>query len=369
MNKKYEIIYADLSKSIREKIYKVGDFLPTEKQLCAKYKASRPTVAKALEMLRDENVIERTAGYGTIVLESPLTKSLKIGLFIPRLGRTEIFQPIVDAMIEACEDQYIDLILPPQLPRSRSFEESSQYICDQFINAKLDGIIFTPLEHIDNDEPFNSSILEKIKNAQIPVVLLDRDVVAWPKQMPYDLIGMNNIEAGFVVADHLIKQGCRKITFLMKPRPAKTVQLRIMGCHEALLNAGLKAENLQIVQVDANEELTANIITKNNPDGIICANDATAAQASRILIEAGISVPETIKIAGFDDVKYAALLNTPLTTYRQPCDDIGQAVIQAMLYRLKNPNAAPRRMTLQGKLVIRQTTIKSPEILAEDKNQ
>jgi len=76
----------------------------------------------------------------------------------------------------------------------------------------------------------------------------------------------------------------------------------------------------------------------------------------RQLLDAGISIPEQLKVAGFDDVKYASLLSVPLTTYHQPCADIGRTAADAMFLRLEHFAAAPRRTFLQGHLIARRST-------------
>ena len=358
MTKKYRVIYDELAEAIHAGDFAPGDLLPTERELCKKYNASRPTVAKALDLLKEMGAIERTAGFGTTVLSSDLTNRKRIGLLIPRLGRTEIFEPIVNAMADASEQHLLELVPPPHLPQSHSFEESTEYMCSKLIQDKIDGVIFTPVEHIDNSEQFNQSILNRLEKAGIPVVLLDRDIVSWPLQTPHDLVSINNIEAGYVVAQHLLQQGCRRFLFLTRPRPAMTVQLRMMGCREALIFAGLGSEALQSLEIDAKTELTAKHLLQHNADGLICANDATAAYTLRLLVDAHVDIPGSMCVAGFDDVKYASLLTVPLTTYHQPCGDIGKAAIDAVRFRLDHPDAAPRRTTLQGRLIVRASTLR-----------
>jgi DNA-binding LacI/PurR family transcriptional regulator len=356
MASKHHIIYDEIAEAIHRGAYKPGNLLPTELELCKTFKVSRPTVAKALDRLRAEGAIDRVAGFGTTVLASELTKRKKIGLLIPRLGRTEIFEPIANAMTETCEQHFLELTPPPNFPMAKSLEESTKSICSRFIKAQLDGVIFTPIEHVERGEQFNQSILDRLDKAGIPVVLLDRDVIGWPQQTPNDLVGIDNIQAGFVVAQHLLQQGCSRLLFLTRPKPAMTVQLRIMGCREALLNAGLSPDALQAMEIDATTELKAKHILQHNADGLICANDATAAIAMRLLVDAGISIPQQMCVAGFDDVKYAPLLTVPLTTYQQPCKDIGNAAIDAIMHRIEHPKAAPHRILLQGKLIIRAST-------------
>ncbi len=357
MKKKYQIIYDALKQEIADGLFGEGEFLPTEQELAARFKTSRPTVAKALEKLRIQKAIERRSGFGTIVLESELTRGKKIGLLVPRFGQTEIFEPICSAIEEEGRKRHWQIIPPTGLGTSRNATETAELLSLKFIREKADGVFFIPVEHIADGEQFNLSIIERLKAAGIQVILLDRDIVAWPSQTACDLIGIDNIQAGFVVTKHLLDQGCRKIVFATWPAPATTVQLRIMGCHEALLKAGVGAKALVVQEISQEENVSCvAAIMQHHPSGLICANDATAAVLMRQLLDAGISIPTKLRVAGFDDVKYASLLSVPLTTYHQPCEDIGRAAVSAMFLRLQCPDVAPHRITLQGSLVLRQST-------------
>jgi DNA-binding LacI/PurR family transcriptional regulator len=357
VKKIYQTIYDSLRQEIADGLYGEGEFLPTELELAARFETSRPTVAKALEILRRQGAIERRAGFGTVVLESELTRGKKIGLLIPRLGQTEIFEPICAAIEEEGRRHHWQVIRPTGTGTSRNAADTAELLCLKFIREKTAGVFFAPVEHVHDSEVFNQSILTRLKAAGIQVVLLDRDVVDWPDQTSYDLIGIDNIQAGFVIARHLLDQGCERFVFATRPEPAMTVQLRIMGCREALLQSGASTEALTVQEVPEDETAPcAEAIMQHLPDGLICANDATAAVLMRQLLDAEVLIPEQLKVAGFDDVKYASLLSVPLTTYHQPCEHIGRAAAAAMHLRLEEPDAAPHRTTLQGELIARGST-------------
>jgi DNA-binding LacI/PurR family transcriptional regulator len=97
-------------------------------------------------------------------------------------------------------------------------------------------------------------------------------------------------------------------------------------------------------------------MTRLKPEGIVCANDFTAAQLMRTLEGLSIRVPDDIRIGGFDDVKYANLLPVPLTTIHQPCADLGAAAVRAMIERVHNPQLPPRDILLDFHLVVRAST-------------
>jgi DNA-binding LacI/PurR family transcriptional regulator len=70
----------------------------------------------------------------------------------------------------------------------------------------------------------------------------------------------------------------------------------------------------------------------------------------------GLRVPSQIKVTGMDDIKYATILQTPLTTIHQPCLDLGAAALGAMLDRASHPQMPARDLTVNFHLVVREST-------------
>ena len=352
----YKQIYDQLLKQIQRGDYRTGELLPTDLQLTAEFGVSRPTVARAFSMLVDDGYIERKAGYGTFIKKVPRSFHWNVGLIIPSLGKTEIFEPIC-AKIAECFDRADIKFHWTSSPDAVNSKQAALQICQSCIEQKLDGVFFTPVEHADHADEMNIRILEMLTEAGIQTVLLDRDVLPWPQQTPYDLIGIDNIQAGFVTARHLIENGCKTFLFVTESIPATTVKLRMMGCREALLQSELPLANFQTLETVMDDPgAVADVILQKETDALICANDVTAAALMRSLIDKGASIPDQLQVAAFDDVRYASLLSVPLTTYRQPCTEIGMTAAATMLERLKNPSGSPRRITLKGELIVRQST-------------
>ena len=91
------------------------------------------------------------------------------------------------------------------------------------------------------------------------------------------------------------------------------------------------------------------------PDGIVCANDSTAAKLMQSLEGLSYQIPDSVRIAGIDDVRYASLLPVPLTTMRQPCVEMGEMAIHLMLSRIAKPDLPARDLLLDCKLVVRES--------------
>ena len=362
--------YIEIFKQLKHEIvrgqYALDTLLPSEKELAKQFSVSCPTVAKAMNLLKEEGWIRRQAGSGTYVDRVPEKTRWNVGLLIPRLGETEIFEPICRKIAEFSAQEDIQLHWTSGPSHVQNKRELAIQLCRTCIDQGLHGVFFTPVEHVEAGESLNMRILADLTSAGIQTVLLDRDIVAWPGQTSCDLVGIDNIEAGFVVARHLIEQGCRTIGFSTRPQPAMTVQLRIMGCREAMLQAGLDPAELIVHELDMTEpRQAAKTVLRDNPDGLVCANDATAAILLRALVDDGVSVPENLLVAGFDDVRYASLLTVPLTTYRQPCADIGLTAVQTMKDRLLHPERAAHRIFLKGELIVRSSSRRSAHMTME----
>ena len=69
----------------------------------------------------------------------------------------------------------------------------------------------------------------------------------------------------------------------------------------------------------------------------------------------GISVPEDVRIAGFDDGDIARLMNPPLTTIRQPVKTLARISVASLMQRIRTPGLAPRTILLDTDLVVRST--------------
>ena len=66
---KYQKIYSELKIQIQQGLYKSGDLLPSENELCSKYSITRTTSRKALDELFKEGFIEKKQGLGSVVIE------------------------------------------------------------------------------------------------------------------------------------------------------------------------------------------------------------------------------------------------------------------------------------------------------------
>ena len=352
---KHERVRQSLAEGIASGRYEPGQRLPSESELVKTFGASRPTVNRALRELQLAGIIERRAGSGSYVRVDPAARGYTFGLLIPELGRTEIFEPICRGMAQAQHNGPHVLLWGSSLGDSADVEHQASQACRQLVGKKVSGVFFAPLELTPQKDAINHKIATVFDKAEIPLVLLDRDLVPYPARSRYDLVGIDNRRAGYTITAHLLRCGCRRVMFVGRPGSAPTVDARIAGYREAL---GEASGNLRssVCRIDPQDkEQVKSALAKSRPDGIVCANDFTAAHLMKTLTELGVNVPGKVRLAGIDDVKYASLLSVPLTTLHQPCADMGAIAVSTMLERLRNPKLPARDILLDFRLVIRES--------------
>jgi len=349
---KHRQVFEHVLADIESGRLKDGDRLPSEAELVKQFASSRPTVARALRDLQNLGLVERRVGSGTYIRKArkPI-ESCSFGLLIPGLGSTEIFEPICGQLARLAQRHHHTLLWGDFGGKRGDADPGLiEQVCDSYIRQMVAGVFFAPLELTEDKDRVNLSVIAAMEAAGIPIVLL-----AFPQRSRFDLVGIDNRLAGFLIANHLIKLGCRRIDFLSRPDSAPTVMLRIAGYREALLNSGISPDPQWIHSGDPADEKFVQRIVGDGATAIICANDLTAANLMRTLDALGCPVPQKIRVAGFDDVRYAELLRPSLTTIHQPCVDIGTIAMQVMLERIENPTFPPRDILVQPTLIVRQS--------------
>jgi GntR family transcriptional regulator of arabinose operon len=355
---KHQEIYQTLKEAIVSGQYKSGQRLPSEAELGKKFSASRMTVNRALRELQLGGIIDRRAGSGSYVRQEIASNGYTFGLLIPELGQTEIFEPMCRGMAKAQEiDGHHALLWGRSFPDAEHKASQTAELCKQLVAQKVSGVFFAPLELTPGKDAVNQRIADTLRAAGIPVVLLDRDIVAYPARSGYDLVGIDNRRAGYVITSHLLEAGCNKIAFVARPGSAPTVDARIAGYREAMLNAVTDWTPDFICRVDPlSKDVVRKLIDRLKPEGIICANDFTAANLMKTLSDLNVAVPQQVRLCGIDDVKYANLLAVPLTTIHQPCEKMGAEAVGAMIQRIRNPETPARDILLDFHLVVRESS-------------
>jgi DNA-binding LacI/PurR family transcriptional regulator len=353
---KHRQVFTALERGIRSGRWKRGERLPSEAELVRQFEASRITVGRAVRDLQLAGLVERRAGSGSFVRAVGPTGALSFGLLIPDLGETDIFEPICQGMMASPLAREHALVWGSDTGPASSKEDRALELCRQYVDRKVSGVFFAPLERTPAKDEVNERILRALDAARIPVILLDRTAVPYPGRGRHDLVGIDNRRAGLDVTDHLLRLGARRVAFVGLPNSAATVDAREAGYREALHVRQVPADPSWVRRLDPTDAGAVRaFLDSSRPDGIVCANDWTAARLMHSLLALGVDLPGGVRLVGIDDVDYASLLPVPLTTLRQPTRQIGAAALAAMLDRVAQADLPTRDILLQGTLVVRRS--------------
>lgn len=358
---KHQEISAALLAEILSGKHDASGRLPSEAQLVQRFSVSRPTIARALRDLEAKGLLVRRAGSGTYLCRERTAAKVdrQLGMIVPGLGKIEIFDVICGELASLARVHDFGMhwggSTRPRTEGSMSIEEAEE-LCSRYVQNGVMGVFFAPFEHTSDNEAANRRITERLSHAGIPVVLLDRDIRAFPHRSPFDLVGIDNFAGGYLLAEHLFKLGARRLAFVTRPFSASTVDARKAGVCAALMAHGHPVPGDFLHAGDPADAKLARRLTAGRPhDAVICSNDHTAAQLMQALGRLGIKIPGSLRVVGFDDVRFATLLTVPLTTIQQPCREIALTAFHAMRERVADPTLPARSLLLTPRLVVRES--------------
>lgn len=353
---KYLRVYGALRRDIESGRWKEGEQLPSELELVRTFGVSRITVTRAVRDLCQAGLVERLPGSGTFIKHGRSRAAHSFGLLIPDLGETEIFEPICQGMMASPLARDCALVWGGAASEDATKEARALTLCRQYVGRSVCGVFFAPLEHTYSKDAVNQRILEVLDQARIPVVLLDRPAAPYPQPCQHDLVGIDNRRAGYMLTQHLIRHGCRRVGFVGAANAASTVAARAAGYREALYNHGMDLAASWAQRMDPDDICgVRRLMQSMRPDAIVCANDRTAGRLMHTLRLLEYRVPHDIRLVGIDDVEYARLLPVPLTTLRQPTHQIGDAALSMMLERIARRTLPPRELRLDCELIVRDS--------------
>ncbi|MBT2292758.1 GntR family transcriptional regulator [Paenibacillus albidus] len=371
----YEKIFDEVKESIVTQVYKLGERVPSEKELAETYKVSRITSKKALEMLAAERLIVRKPGRGSFVADpsedSPdqemtgstagssmiNSKEKTIGLIITDFGNS-YGTGLIYGMEQASRDNDSFLVLR----RTFGIPENEEKSIQKLLNLGVDGLIILPAQ----GEYFNAEIL-KLVIARFPLVLVDRHL----KGVAAASISSDNMKAALEGTEYLFDLGHTHISFLSPPPVDTTaVEDRIEGFIQAHAERGIMVDKELWVS-----DLTSTLPKFFNPDNIehdlerlvshlkshpsitaLFAIEYNIALLAKTAVERlGLRIPEDISIICFDSPPTDLGGGYSFTHMRQNEEEMGRIAVENVL-NIMNGQPVPNKVLLDAHLVLGHST-------------
>ncbi len=227
----------------------------------------------------------------------------------------------------------------------------------QYLAAhRVDGVLLVSV-HADDPLP------DMLSQLEIPAV------ISGPRSEAETLASVDSDNYGGArqAVEHLIGRGRRTIAHITGRLDVYGAQRRIDGYRDALRDAGHEVDDLLVEPGDFSEEggrraMAALLERRPDLDAVFAASDVTAAGARQALREAGRRIPDDVALVGYDDSAIARHMDPPLTSVRQPIQEMGRAMIDLLLTEVadRRPSVSRglerRQMVLATELVDRASS-------------
>lgn len=263
-------------------------------------------------------------------------KTNTIGVIIPDISNAFFSEAVRHIQIELAEYGY-DMFL---CNSEEKFENDMKYL-ELLISRNVDGLILTMSAEsmtAENQKQINSIL----KDSKTPYVLFDRYYNGDASKVFVD-----NESSGYDIARHLIDNGHRNIGVITGPLVLNSSQDRLNGVIRGMKEAGLALEQDCIFNGLYDME-TGKIGAKkllNKVTAIFAFNDLQAFGVIETAKTLGIKIPHDVSLVGFDDIFYASILETKLTTVRQPIYEMSKKIAELIIHMIKEPTyRANKRM-------------------------
>lgn len=344
----YQMIYTELKGDIESSKYVAGDVLPSERELMALFEVERITVRRALDMLVQDGLVEKIAGVGTKVRDFSLQydkkESKNILFFLPtRKDEINMFTRPFNAIVfnsvqNECKKHGYSLIVS-------SLDQNDDLLSIVKKNEAA-GIVF--LSNIQ--EEFLSEALQM----KIPSVLVNN------YHMGFVSVVIDSENGARLISEHLLELGHRRIAFIGGLSGYITQDERQRGYENTLKQAGIAWDDSIVAYGDWTSDggyAAMRKILKRGSDftAVFAANDMMAFGAIRAIREAGLSVPDDISVAGFDDIENDMYISEKLTTIRVNIKSIGSITCQMLFNNIATNQMPDIKIVCPVDLIVRES--------------
>ncbi|MFI8288280.1 LacI family transcriptional regulator [Streptomyces sp. ms191] len=278
-----------------------------------------------------------------------------VALVIPETEARLFAEPYFLDLMRGVSAELADADKQLLLTLVRTEQERQRF--EQYLAAqRVDGVL---LASVHGDDP----LPDRVRELGLPVVMNGRRAEA----EPVAYVDSDNIGAGRAAVAHLVGRGRARIATISGPLDMYVARARLGGYRAGLAEAGLPPDESLVATGDFTEEggrLAMRDLLERGPDldAVFAASDVMAAGARSVLREAGRRVPEDVALVGVDDSAVARHMDPPLTSVRQPIEEMGRTMTRLLLQKIaeKTDGALaaeeePRRV-LPTELIVRDSS-------------
>ncbi len=270
-----------------------------------------------------------------------------LGLVVPAVAH-----PVIGEMVQTIETRVHELGYDLLLAQSQDNPQREDMCLRRLLSRRVDGLFIYPVYRLAP----TATVWEELLKSGTPAVLLGPGA---PFCAGFPGVETDDALAGYLVAQHLIRLGHKRIAFFAGPPAAPWAQELFAGYRRALREANLPLDDRLVfsagVRLEDGQRSAAQMLSEGAaPTAIQTVSDQAALGVATVLWERGLRIPEDVSLAGYGDLYPAEWMRVSLTTVRLPRSALAAAAAEAMERWLGGEKVETRR--LPGELCIRGST-------------
>jgi LacI family transcriptional regulator len=223
--------------------------------------------------------------------------------------------------------------------------ERERRAVEVFSTRLVDGIVAAPV---------TGGAIDHLRGLGSPLVLVDRAAPA----LGADSVLVDNSRGAATAVEHLAALGHRSIGVVSEVPAVTSVTMRLRGYRKALRAAGIDVdpalEAFGAPTPAGGYEAALDLLSRpDRPTAVFTTTNYMTAGTVRAMRELGLRWGRDIALVAFDDVEWATFVEPTISVVAQPVFEIGRCAGQRILARLAGDRAAPKRLTLPTRLIVR----------------
>ena len=275
-------------------------------------------------------------------------RSKTIAVIVPELANN-FFSQAIHGIERVARDKGYHILI---YATDDEYEKEVSFI-RHLHNGRADGIIMSV-----SGEANDHNYLNELNHKRLPLVFFDRvyeDIIT-PRVIT------NDYDSSFSATQHLIKQGCMRVAYLVINKNLSIGKTRMQGYLDALAKHNIPFDDNLIVDCTnsykKNNVILKDMFKKLQPDGVFTSVERLAFATYYACNDLNISIPGQVKVIGFSSLEIAPLLNPSLTTITQPATKIGIEAASLLFKMLEHPENVNinEKIVLDSKLIKRNST-------------
>ena len=347
-----------IAKAIRSGTHAPGDYLPSERLLAEQFSVSRITIRRALSHLKEQGIIGRHVGRGTYVLtkEARPSRPRVAVLHTPQntwlLGEMHVIMRGAFEGLQACECDYEALVWTDH---PEVFDRDVKLLLPEQITELgecYEALLFMEATHPSLQEPLRALL----KTSRVPVVVANYE----RNDLDVHCTCVNHMEVAEKAVELLARLGHRRIAYIGRRPERLFYGVLLDGFRRGCKRAGVDIPPAcEIFLEDTNPYHALATVEKlldspTSPTGIFLGRDRFGGAVLEALQQRGLQAGLDVSMVGFDDVTLPAR-DPILTTFREPCYELGFTAAEMVHELLVNGPRPPERRVLDTPLVLRRT--------------